>query len=115
MPDRQKRPRTPPEDPRERPPSPEANMRQPGSPDRNTGRRTPPPQRRLSSNERAGRPRREFSPLVTRYPSPSIDRSVRPPRPRTPLSPGKIYTDNQEATEENGVFIDKVHCHKILV
>ena len=70
--------------------------------------RTPSPQRRMSGNERFGRSRREFSPLVTRYPSPQIERQPEPKRPRTPLSPGKIYTDNQESTEENGVFIDKV-------
>ena len=108
---RQKRPRTPPE----RPPSPDSNMRQHVSPDRNMGnRRSNSPQRRISpqrrpsGNERFNRPRREFSPLVTRYPSPPNDRRPEPKRPRTPLSPGKIYTDNQESTEENGVFIDKV-------
>ena len=102
---RQKRPRTPPE----RPPSPDSNMRQPLSPDRNMGSpRTPPPQRRMSGNERFGRPRRECSPMVLRFPSPVNDRRPEPKRPRTPLSPGKIYTDNQESTEENGVFIDKV-------
>ena len=101
---RQKRPRTPPE----RPPSPDSNMRHQVSPVRNMGnRRTPSPQRRMSGNERLSRPRREFSPLVTRYPSPQNERRSEPKRPRTPLSPGKIYTDNQESTEENGVFIDK--------
>ena len=106
---RQKRPRTPPE----RPPSPDSNMRQHVSPDRNMGNcRSNSPQRRLSGNERFNRPRREFSPLVTRYPSPPNDRRPEPKRPRTPLSPGKIYTDNQESTEENGVFIDKVGIQK---
>ena len=109
---RQKRPRTPPEEPGERPPSPDNFRRRPISPNRNIGHRTPPgsPQRRQStnSNEMQGRPRQAFSPLVTRYPSPQNDRRPRPARPRTPLSPGKIYTDTQASTEENGVFIDKV-------
>ena len=108
LPDRQKRPRTPPGDPRDRPVSPGDNRGQPMTPNRNMGHRPLTPQRRVSSNERPRRPTREFSPLVTRYPSPPNERRVRPPRPRTPLSPGKIYTDNQESTEENGVFIDKV-------
>ena len=73
--------------------------------------RTPSPERRLQSAERVPRStKREFSPMVTRYPTPPNDRRVSEPRrrPRTPLSPGKIYTDKQESTEENGVFIDKV-------
>ena len=43
-----------------------------------------------------------------RYPTPPDDRRPRAQRARTPLSPGKVYTDKQESTEENGVFIDKV-------
>ena len=109
MPERNKRPRTPPEDPRARPPSPDGNRRQPSSPDRNMGRQSMSPPRRLSSSERQGRaPRRERSPMVMRYPTPPDDRRPRPQRARTPLSPGKVYTDKQESTEENGVFIDKV-------
>ena len=109
MPERNKRPRTPPEDPRARPPSPDCNRRQPSSPDRNMGRQSMSPPRRLSSSERQGRaPRRERSPMVMRYPTPPDDRRPRPQRARTPLSPGKVYTDKQESTEENGVFIDKV-------
>jgi len=110
-PERQKRPRTPLQEPGERPPSPDSIRGRPVSPDRNMARRTPPgsPQRRQStnSNERQGRPRQAFSPLVTRYPSPQPDRIPGPARPRTPLSPGKVYTDTQESSEENGVFIDK--------
>ena len=109
MPERNKRPRTPPEDPRARPPSPDGNRRQPSSPDHNMGRNSMSPPRRLSSSERQGRaPRRERSPMVMRYPTPPDDRRPRPQRARTPLSPGKVYTDKQESTEENGVFIDKV-------
>jgi len=108
MPERNKRPRTPPEDPRTRPPSPDGNRRQPSSPDHNMGRNSMSPPRRLSSSERQGRaPRRERSPMVMRYPTPPDDRRPRPQRARTPLSPGKVYTDKQESTEENGVFIDK--------
>ena len=108
--DRQRRPRTPTEEPIARPPSPDSIRRQPVSPGRNMNQRTPSPERRIQSTERLGRTKREYSPLVTRYPSPPLDRRVDEPRrrPRTPLSPGKIYTDKQESTEENGVFIDKV-------
>ena len=49
-----------------------------------------------------------------RYPTPPDDRRPRPQRARTPLSPGKVYTDKQESTEENGVFIDKVTLIKFL-
>ena len=112
---RERGPRTPTEEPKARPPSHDSNRRQPASPDRNMGNRTPSPERRMPSNERLGRPKREYSPCLTRYPTPPNDRRVRPTRPRTPLSPGRVYTDKQDSTEENGVFIDKVNLNKSII
>ena len=105
LPNKQRRLRSPVEDPTVRPPSPDSIKINPISSDQNRGGRTPSTERRVHSAEILAPIRQDYSPLVKRYPSPPIER---PRRPRTPVSPGKTYTDKQESTEENGVFIDKV-------
>ena len=110
-------PHTPVDDPRDdRPPSPLITNNDHGPPrtppDSHMRQRTPSTERRQQSADRLARAkRRPISPCTKRYPTPEpkqVSENQLHPRDRTPLPDGELYTRNQESTEENGVFIDKV-------